>query len=175
MPRFRDIEPYTRDGNWQAHFSLDSVTRNINDWVKEHDLKINPDFQRGHVWEEDKQVAFVEHILRNGVGSNVIRFNHPDWMNFRQMDGMVLVDGLQRLTAVMRFMNNEIPAFGYLLNEYDDKPNWSRCNLIFMVNDLKTRKEVLQWYLEINTGGVVHTEEEIDKVKRLLEEEENNA
>jgi hypothetical protein len=39
------------------------------------------------------------------------------------------------------------------------------------INDLKTKKEVLQWYLDFNTGGTVHTEEEIVKVKKLLEQE----
>jgi hypothetical protein len=40
-----------------------------------------------------------------------------------------------------------------------------------MVNDLKTKAEVLQWYLDINSGGVVHTETELEKVKRLLTKE----
>ena len=38
----------------------------------------------------------------------------------------------------------------------------------FFVNDLKTRKEVLQWYVDLNAGGTVHTEAEIDKVRKLL-------
>jgi hypothetical protein len=38
----------------------------------------------------------------------------------------------------------------------------------FIVNDLRTRKEVLQWYLDLNTGGTIHTSDEIEKVKRLL-------
>jgi len=40
------------------------------------------------------------------------------------------------------------------------------------INDLPTRKDVLQWYLQMNTGGTVHTEEEINRVKMLLEKEE---
>jgi len=38
------------------------------------------------------------------------------------------------------------------------------------VNNLKTRKEVLQWYIEFNSGGTVHTDAEIQRVKKLLEE-----
>jgi hypothetical protein len=37
-----------------------------------------------------------------------------------------------------------------------------------MVNDLKTEAEVLRWYLEINAGGTPHTEEELDKVRKML-------
>lgn len=76
------------------------------------------------------------------------------------------MDGLQRITAYMRFYNNEIPAFGHYYKEFEDRPkNWIKLN----VNNLKTRKEVLTWYLEMNTGGTPHSKEEIEKVQRLLE------
>jgi len=39
----------------------------------------------------------------------------------------------------------------------------------------KTRAEVLTWYLQINAGGVVHSDEEIERVKELLKEEESKA
>ena len=39
------------------------------------------------------------------------------------------------------------------------------------VNDLPTRKNVLQWYIEHNAGGTIHTEEEINRVKELLKKE----
>ena len=36
------------------------------------------------------------------------------------------------------------------------------------VNDLSTYSEVLQWYLDLNSGGTVHTEEELNRVQQLL-------
>ena len=42
-------------------------------------------------------------------------------------------------------------------------------DLLFNVNNLKTKKEVLKWYLEMNTGGTVHTKDELNKVKGMLE------
>lgn len=41
----------------------------------------------------------------------------------------------------------------------------------YRVDDLETRVEVLQWYLYINAGGVAHSKDELDKVRKLLEEE----
>jgi hypothetical protein len=41
----------------------------------------------------------------------------------------------------------------------------------FNINDLQYRREVLQWYLDMNTGGTVHSKEEIQRVKHLLEKE----
>ena len=41
------------------------------------------------------------------------------------------------------------------------------------INNLKTKKEVLSQYIEMNEGGTPHTKEEIDKVKELLKKEDN--
>jgi hypothetical protein len=104
----------------------------------------------------------------------LILFNHPNWQgSYKGL--MVLVDGKQRLEAVRKFVRNELPVFGgNYLHDFDDPKLLLRdmnCSLLFGVNNLKTRKEVLQWYLQLNTGGVVHTQEEIEKVKNLLAKE----
>jgi len=84
-----------------------------------------------------------------------------------------VVDGLQRITALLRFVRGELPVFGYKLGEYEDRLRMARSgdNLRFNVNCLKNKADVLQWYIDMNTGGVVHTDEEIEKVRVLLEEE----
>lgn len=79
----------------------------------------------------------------------------------------VCVDGLQRLSAIIAFLNNEIPAFDILYKDFEGNTSVS---ISVRINDLKTRKEVLQWYIDLNTGGTIHTEEEIEKVKKLLEQ-----
>lgn len=134
-------------------------------------MDFDPDFQRAHVWTHKKRIAFVEYILRDGKSSPAPP-NHPGWMG--DWEGLgVLVDGKQRLEAVRAFLRNDIPAFGYLLSEYEDKLDVVRTTLRFHVNTLKTRAEVLQWYLDLNTGGVVHTPEEIEKVRILLAKEQS--
>lgn len=35
-------------------------------------------------------------------------------------------------------------------------------------NDLKTEKEVLQWYIDMNAGGTQHTSDEIQRVKDMI-------
>lgn len=41
------------------------------------------------------------------------------------------------------------------------------------INDLKSKREVLQWYIEMNAGGTPHSNEEIRRVKALMEKEGN--
>lgn len=45
-----------------------------------------------------------------------------------------------------------------------------RHTLRLNVNNLKTEKEVLQWYIDMNVGGTPHTSEEIGSVKKMIEE-----
>lgn len=170
MALFRDIPQYITEGSYEVNIDIDDIDRTIERYVSGYNLDIDPDFQRGHVWDEEKQIRFIEFMLRGGRSSRVIYFNHPGWMNSFKGD-FVLVDGKQRLNAAMRFVKNEIPAFGYYRKEYTDKPSFIHSSFQFNINSLKTRKEVLQWYLDLNTGGVVHTKEEIDKVKKLLAKE----
>lgn len=67
-------------------------------------------------------------------------------------------------------MNNEIRVFGLLYSEFEGETDLIRHSMIINVNDLKTKKEVLQWYIQMNAGGTPHTQEEIDRVNKLMEE-----
>ncbi len=165
---FKDIPQYTRDGNYRINVPWDYLEESIKSY-QERDpaLDLDPDFQRGHVWKESQQKAFVQHILSGGVGSKEIRFNCAGWMkDFR--GPFVIVDGKQRLEAARKFLRNELRVFGYYFKEFTGKFRTIRTDFLFNINDLRTREEVLQWYLDINTGGVVHTPEEIWKVRDLL-------
>lgn len=132
-------------------------------WVEEC-----PDFQRGHVWTAEKQIAYVEYQLRGGRSAKELQWNCSEWGSYKKRSAIQLVDGLQRLTAVKKFLNNELKAFGHLRKDYSDKVN---CDFIFFVNRLQTQEEVLEWYLQLNDGGVVHTQEELDRVRDLLKAE----
>ena len=170
--KFKDIPQFTRGGSWECDFTLVSVIRQIEEWDKEFGVKMNPDFQRGNVWTEHQQIAYIEFLLKGGRTARVLYFNNPNWNRYEdKKDNMVCVDGLQRYTAIKKFINNEIKAFGYYFNEYEDSARMMQNTIKINVNDLQTRKEVLQWYIDFNSGGTVHTTEEIDKVKKLLEEE----
>ena len=166
--KFKDIPQLTSVGSYQININLNYLLFQLQSYEKEG-LQYDPDFQRGHVWTEQQQISFIEFLLRGGNTGRVIYFNHPGWLGNWEGD-FVVVDGLQRLTACKRFLNNEISAFGYYYYQYEDRIS-NDIDLLFNVNNLKTRKEVLQWYIEFNSGGTIHTEEEINRVKELLQKE----
>lgn len=41
--------------------------------------------------------------------------------------------------------------------------------MVININDLKTKKEVLRWYIQMNAGGTPHSDGEIQRVKEMME------
>lgn len=169
---YEDIPKLTRTGSYHVNIGLGYLERYLEEQIKDG-LDIDPPFQRAHVWTEDQQIAYVEYILKCGKSSRDILCNCPEWQGGRTAN-YVLVDGKQRLNAIIRYLHNEIRAFGRYRDEYDDVGIRSvQYDIIWHVNDLPDMKSVYKWYLELNAGGVVHTKAELDKVRKMLEMEEN--
>ena len=175
ITKFKDIPQFTSSGSYQVNYPLTSLVKYIEEEVSEMGLQLNPEFQRGHVWTEEQQIAWLEYHLRGGKSGNTIYLNNPFWNSVRkakqgEYSDYVCVDGLQRITAAQRFVHNEIKVFGSYFDEYEDKLRLVNDNtLILNVNDLKSEKEVLQWYIDMNAGGTPHTTEEIERVKKLID------
>lgn len=168
-PRFRDIQPFVRDGQWECNFSLARVIPWLEEMETRHQsMDMNPDFQRPHVWTESQQIAWIEYILRGGRSGRVLYFNHPGW------DGdyvgiMTLVDGKQRIEAIRRFMLDEFKVFGWYRSQYLDNLDTVHDRSVRInVNALKSRADMIRWYIGMNDGGTPHTVDEIEKAKRLL-------
>ena len=172
--RFKDIPRFTHSGSYAVNMSIEYLCDWIEKEEQENGLQMNPDFQRTHVWTEEQQVKFVEFILRGGQTGRDLYFNHPGWLgNFK--GDFVCVDGKQRVTALQRFLSDEIRVFGQRYSDFGEKTNELDCSMIIHVNNLQTRAEVLQWYIEMNTGGTPHAAEEIERVKALLEAEKSES
>lgn len=58
--------------------------------------------------------------------------------------------------------------FGAYFYEY--KINITDAAMYLNVNDLKTEREVLQWYVDMNAGGTPHTSDEIERVRKMTQE-----
>lgn len=176
ITRFKDIPQFTSVGSYQVNYSLTSLVREIEEEVNEMGLQLNPEFQRGHVWTEEQQIAWLEYHLRGGKSGNTIYLNNPFWSSYREpkqneYSDYVCVDGLQRITAAQRFVHNEIKVFGSYFKEYEDRLRLANdVTMILNVNNLKSEKEVLQWYIDMNAGGTPHTNEEIERVKQMIKE-----
>jgi hypothetical protein len=167
----------------QARYEVDThfnfVERMLETLDKDYGgLELIPDYQRGHVWSPEQQVHFIENVMRGAVATSglTIQFNCP---NFERRAvsperdlpvGIQCVDGLQRLTAVRRFMADELRPFGLALNdlrgtEYD--PTRMTFRLRIAVFNFERKVELLDHYLALNAGGTPHAESEIARVRAM--------
>ena len=173
ITRFRDIPQFTRAGGYEVDYALEYLVKQFAEFEKEEGLQMMPDFQRGHVWTEQQQIAYIEFILRGGRSGKVIYLNNPSWhhqVKEGAYNDFVIVDGLQRVTAIRRFINNEIKVFGSYYKEFTDTLGINTTVRV-NINDLPTKAAVLKWYLEMNSGGTPHSDSEINRVQQMLEEE----
>jgi hypothetical protein len=134
---------------------------------------LDPDYQRAHVWTSLQQKNFLGHVM---CGGRVPLIFIRDYMDVVR-EKYEVVDGKQRLTAFLAFVRGEQCA-----RILDGREIWYRdftkierrriptikCGIV----KLENRADVLRFYLRINSGGTDHTEEELERVRALLREEE---
>lgn len=79
--------------------------RQVSDMIEDGDINLSPDFQRKAIWDYHRKCRLIESIL--------LRIPLPVFYFSADKSGQLsVVDGLQRLTAIKEFMNNELPLDG---------------------------------------------------------------
>lgn len=172
MIHINDIEKNTNEmGLYKVDTNISIINTTISDYIDDYSLDLSPDFQRGHVWNEKQRTKYMEFILRGGLPTP-LKFNDPSINHTYDGDynSFVIVDGLQRLTTYMLFNDNKVKAFGHYKDNIEGVDIYLKRKYIpIIINDLKSKKEVIKWYLEMNTGGTPHSSLEISRVKLILE------
>lgn len=164
LPKFN----FTRS-NYSVTMPWSSIEGWLNDRTLPKTIELIPDFQRGIVWTDTECSAFLEYYLAGGAANNIIYWNCPGWMTSFK-GPLQLVDGLQRITAVRKLLDNKIPIFGYYYNQITGpKPLTLDWAFIWHVNNLPTREQVLNWYLALNHTGRPHHKSEIERIQLLIE------
>ena len=172
---YKDIERFVQDGNYEVDVEIPFLYDNLDRCGKFWDLELNPDFQRPIVWDNERCIKYIEYILKGGKSGRVIYFNCSDFGEYIDRKAKFqCVDGQQRLNAIKKFLNGEIKVFGHHFKDFAESI-FSRNTIRININNLKTKKEVLKWYLGINAGGVPHTEEEIKRIEKMITKENNNV
>lgn len=165
---------------YEVDIPITSVERSLTDFEQSYGLDLAPDFQRGHVWTQTQQSAYMTALFRGALarGLMTIQWNSPEFTHNAEdpvvgLDPrrVVIVDGLQRLTAVRSFMAGNITiADGITCDDLRSVhylgPNF---RLRFAVLALRTRADLLRYYLDINAGGTPHSADEIARVRSLLD------
>lgn len=85
-----------------------------NNLLKKYNF--DPAYQRRSVWSDEKQSFFIDSILKNFPIPPIFLHQKIDDSNGKTTYD--IIDGKQRLTSIIRFLNNEIPAS----DEFESSP-----------------------------------------------------
>lgn len=121
--------------NWESYSHPIS---DVRDWKKNNRLELQPDFQRNVVWSKSAQIMLIDTILHNiPIPKIYIKSIIKDGKTYR-----VVVDGQQRLTAILRFVNNDLKLAKPYSGEYEG------CKF----NDLppEVQNSILRYKIDIN-------------------------
>lgn len=171
---FEKINPFLRQDDECYHVKASNLKREL-DFMAETAKKnggsfnLTPDYQRDNVrWDQKQKIAFVENLVRN-IAPVELKFNTDKDNN------VTCIDGVQRITAIIDFIEGKFLVFGDLsFNELAKKRfSIARRNLVFKLYNFEEKIDLYYFYLSLNEGGTHHSKADLDKVKKLIEIEEN--
>lgn len=81
--------------------------------VKDGDINLSPKYQRGDVWTTHRREYFIDSLLNN-VSATELIFNMDSDSNIEEC-----IDGKQRITTIVRFMENELIYKKYKFEDLD--------------------------------------------------------
>ncbi len=75
--------------------------RQIVELIDSEDIELSPDFQRNFIWDKTRQSVLIESILLGLPLPSIYLSQYEDGR-------LTIVDGLQRLSTIRKFMKNEL-------------------------------------------------------------------
>ena len=146
------------------------------------DILIIPDYQRGLVWNLSQKQNLIMSILNgNPIGDFIFKKEFLRGENGRK-DGIkiawTVIDGQQRINAIKEFMGNKFKlknGLKFRNMKYWDAREFAtnyKVNAITFVNI--TYEQELDIYYNRNFGGTAHSKAELERIKKLREEVEND-
>ncbi len=120
-----------------------------------------PPFQRPPVWSMEQNIRFLESCwLGYDIGRYTIVQRHGKLDRW----DMCLIDGQQRVRALLGYMGNMFPIFGYHFNEVTERDRRHFQNLVFaravLTDDDLDEPKLRDIYNRLNYGGTPHTEDQ---------------
>lgn len=160
-----DIPKETRKLHQQSY---DKSVEDLNNMMIKEDpkIKLDPDYQRNYLWDNKKSSLLIESILLN-VPIPVI------YLSENEDSSWDVIDGLQRLTSIKRFYNDEFTLRGLeILDEldghkYSNLPPKARriidngmIRVVVLLNE--THPEIkYDIFMRLNRGSVKLNEQEL--------------
>lgn len=143
----------------------------INELKNNGSLEINPDFQRRAVWLENERSQLMDTIISSLPFPEVYYQIVTDTNTGKQK--YVVVDGQQRTTTILMFINNEFPLpdkgiyAGKYFKDLEDNTKSQFWNYKVVIRFLKMTNdsEIRDLFQRLNTNNMKLTDQELRNAK----------
>lgn len=166
--------PFDVEQQYRLHYTTTDIFGMIHR-VMHRGVVDNPDYQRGYVWTFEDKLNYIDSVFGNRDLGKFIFVEDSTYRDNR----LEALDGKQRLNAIIEFMDSVFPFKGVF---WDQLPSLIRTE--FKGRQVQTtsidrnttdRATLLRTFLNVNAGGVPQTEQHLEHVRKLLEQEEKRS
>ena len=134
-------------------------------------VDFDPKYQRDLVWTDEDREALLDSVFHN-IDIGKFAFIH---LGYDGHYGYQILDGKQRLTALLDFYLNKYPYKGKYYNDLSKRDKiWFR-NRVVACGEMQeaNQEQILKYFLMLNTTGKTVDKQHLDKVAAMLEQERN--
>lgn len=137
-------------------------------------IDLEPDYQRGYVWEQKDKEMLLGSIFKNiDIGKFVlIHLSDKEW--HERGLGYEILDGKQRLSTLIEFYENKLSYKGKYFNDLSetDKRAFTRHQVAIAEVRETDKKTVLKYFLMLNRTGKSMDKAHLDKVEKMFNDME---
>lgn len=148
-------------GDYDSGFKLDEEPDRLFECV--------PPFQRNNdKWSQQMQIKFIENILK-GCKTTLMFYEISSDLNDPARTNCMILDGLQRLTALHAFITGKFTVFGYTYHELVSFPAMRMNLLTIKLSDYTflTEIDAVEFYIAMNEN-ITHSPSDIQRAKDYL-------
>ena len=135
-------------------------------------LDLNPEYQRGNVWEMGDKIKLLDSIFNTIDIGKFVFIRLPTKSG---CPGYEVLDGKQRVTTILDFYENRFKYNGLFFNELSriDQHHFKNYTISSASLDNPSLQEKLEYFLRLNTGGKLVDQKHLDRIEKTLVELQN--
>ena len=112
-------------------------------WYKESKITINRKYQRKLVWSLKEKQAFIDTIIKNYPVPLFLVANTTENINGNVQDCKEIIDGLQRIEAIISFINNEFKVDINGIYQYFDRSVYPGNEILLRKNEIHQKRPII--------------------------------
>ena len=161
---------FTTDWN----IRIDAYQSNISSLLFHYyrGIDMDPEYQRGYVWDIEDKVSLIDSIFNKiNIGQfTLVYLSFKEYKEKGSKNGYEILDGKQRLNAIIEFYEGRFTYKGKLFSELSSKDYHTFTGHTISFGEIKdvTMKQRIECFLRLNTQGKGQDLDHLNKVQKLL-------